>query len=530
MNPPGLSVWLLVVLLGYWGVLVYWLGGVWSVLAEYSYGWVVPMLCGMLLWDRWRTCPPPQPLARRQRLVWLLVVVALSFSVWRVFLEITPFWRFAMWCFAGTGVLITLLVLLWSGGFGWVRHFGFSLLFFFVAIPWPERIEWSVIGALTELNASITVELLSFVDIVAVRIGNLILIERGMVGVEEACSGIRSFQSTLMVALFLGELFRFNLWRRLVFMVAGALLAFAFNILRTFFLVWRCSVDGVESVERYHDPAGMTILAGCLVGLAWLAWRLNRGQAKPTTSARTSTTGITFGAPEAMVVLLAALLVVPHFVASYWFARHEVGRTKAVDWRLLDYRDLASVSPVPIKKAIASVLCFDEGTGWRWEDGAGNRWQAFLFEWEASRSLHRRIAAGVSAVRHLPEHCFVSAGMQMRQKLGLKLYLVNGVPMTFNAYEFIDRGQSVFVFSSIWESSVMPAAESPTFSAHPSTLGAVRASLEKVRAGERGVTGDVRVFKLGVWGPRTIGEAEVAFQQQLNQLVGPVAPGASARR
>ena len=39
----------------------------------------------------------------------------------------------------------------------------------------------------------------------AIQRGNLIELSTGVLGVDEACSGIRSFQSTLMAALFLDE-------------------------------------------------------------------------------------------------------------------------------------------------------------------------------------------------------------------------------------------------------------------------------------------------------------------------------------
>jgi exosortase/archaeosortase family protein len=47
-----------------------------------------------------------------------------------------------------------------------------------------------------------------------------------LIGIEEACSGVRSFQATLMISLFLGELYSFNTARRVLLVIAGALLVF----------------------------------------------------------------------------------------------------------------------------------------------------------------------------------------------------------------------------------------------------------------------------------------------------------------
>ena len=525
---PRFAIWLgVAVLLGYWAVAVNWLGGLWSILPEYSYGWAVPLLCLMMLLERWRTRPRAKEPSGAAFGWQVIFVAALVFGLTRVFFEITPYWRFAMWSFAASAVILTLGGIYLVGGGRWVIHFGFPVMFFMLAIPWPERFEWPFIQALTRLNAAITVEALSFIKIIAVRIGNLILIERGVVGVEEACSGIRSFQSTLMVSLFLGELFRFSFWRRIAFLLLGALISFGFNVVRTAFLVWKCSIEGVNAVDRYHDPAGFTILGASFVSLLLLAWALNRQQrAAPVTTSATMATGPRPAIlPRCGVVLflcLALLLLIPLLGMNRWFRAHELRRMRAPDWKLNNEQLGDRSTPVPIKKSVSAVLGYDQGVGWRWEDGSSYRWQAFLFEWDAGRSLHRRIAAAVSATRHQPEDCFTAAGMQMRQKLPTRIYVANGIPLAFNAYEFVDRGASVFVFSSLWEQDSMPkVVEGPKVVAEASTLRAIRESFAKIRRGDRGIISESRVFKLGVWGPRTIGEAEAAFQQQLNLLVQP---------
>ena len=51
--------------------------------------------------------------------------------------------------------------------------------------------------------------------------GNLIRVSTGLVGVNEACSGIRSLQTSLMIGLLFGELKRLSVLRR-VALVIGA--------------------------------------------------------------------------------------------------------------------------------------------------------------------------------------------------------------------------------------------------------------------------------------------------------------------
>jgi hypothetical protein len=177
------------------------------------------------------------------------------------------------------------------------------------------------------------------------------------------------------------------------------------------------------------------------------------------------------------------------------------------------------------------MLSYDRGQGWEWSGTGGDRWQAFLFSWDAPHNLGDRILSTAGATGHLPEMCFTRAGMQLRQVYGRRWYHASGVPLVFKVYEFADRNVPIFVFACTWERGVeQRVEESFQIGGMASTKRAIQETYLRFRAGDRGIQDEVRVFKLGVWGPRTIGEAEVAFQQQLNQLVSPAAPGANARR
>jgi hypothetical protein len=57
--------------------------------------------------------------------------------------------------------------------------------------------------------------LLGWLGVAALQHGNVIEVATGNVGIDKACSGIRSFQATLMISLFLGKLYRLNMTRRL---------------------------------------------------------------------------------------------------------------------------------------------------------------------------------------------------------------------------------------------------------------------------------------------------------------------------
>ena len=155
------------------------------------------------------------------------------------------------------------------GGLPWLRHFAFPIVFFLVAVPWPMHLEQVVVQNLMRAVTGINVALLNVVGIPALQLGNVIEVGAGLIGIEEACSGVRSLQATLMVSLFLGELYAFKIRPRILLVAAGALLAFFCNLVRTALLVWIGARNGTKAIEAWHDPAGLTILFVCLLGL-WL--------------------------------------------------------------------------------------------------------------------------------------------------------------------------------------------------------------------------------------------------------------------
>src|SRR6202008_199127 len=67
--------------------------------------------------------------------------------------------------------------------------------------------------------------------------GNLIRVSNGLVGVNEACSGIRSLQTPLMIGLLFGELKRLSVSRRFTLVAGAVAIALLANLLRAVFLV-----------------------------------------------------------------------------------------------------------------------------------------------------------------------------------------------------------------------------------------------------------------------------------------------------
>ena len=229
----------------------------WSANPQYAYGWSVPFLAGYLFWRRWKHRPEPRSPRFVSPALWLLGAAALVLLPLRIIATANPDWRLLAWATALTVTLISFCALYIAGGVAWAKHFAYPILFFLVSVPWPAQLEQMVVQQLMRTVASIDVELLNLFGVTALQRGNVIELTSGLLGVEDACSGIRSLQSTFMLSLFFGEFYSLTKWRRLTLVLAGVGLAFIFNLGRTFLLGWIVAHQGVAAISRWHDPAGL---------------------------------------------------------------------------------------------------------------------------------------------------------------------------------------------------------------------------------------------------------------------------------
>jgi exosortase len=275
----------------------------WDTREQYSYGWFVPFFALFLFWRRWAdrpaperteqgadletrnsklaTLPQPSPLAPRLGAppAWftaLIIFLMLALLPIRVVHEINQDWPLFTWPLALSVVAITLYAVFLGGGWRWVWHFAFPVCFIVVAVRWPYRIENSLIHGLQQVVPGLTLEVVGWFNIPAFQRGSLVEIAVGVLNVDEACSGIRSLQSGLMAALFMGEMYWLRWPKRVALVAAGLAMAFFFNVVRSVFLTWHAAQSGVLSIDEWHDGAGLTILVACFLSLWALAWLMTK--------------------------------------------------------------------------------------------------------------------------------------------------------------------------------------------------------------------------------------------------------------
>lgn len=264
---PGLLI------LGWW---LYDLQYQWSALVDYQYGYMVAVLAAYLVWERM----PGRPLEDEPPAAWVSTSLALAGAPLVLFAELykrgvapTPLASFTL----SIGCVLFMSAFLMAG-FGrrtW-RHFFFPLIFMFVAVPLPNFLWLPVVNTLRAGITTLDVETLKLLGVPAMQQGSVIRLPSCVVGVDEACSGVRSLQSSLMAALFIGDLVFRRTSSRVLFLVAGIVLALAGNFLRSLYLSLVAHHYGIQALHDVHDAAGWSILAFTAISLILCAWGVTR--------------------------------------------------------------------------------------------------------------------------------------------------------------------------------------------------------------------------------------------------------------
>lgn len=477
----------------------------------------------------------------------ILILVALLWLPTRLVQMANQEWRLVSWALALEVVGLTLLGVHLAAGRDRLQQVLFPVCFFLVAVPWPTMVEAPLVQGLTRANARLVAEGLGWLGVPAIAHGNVIEVASGVVGIDEACSGIRSLQATLMVSLFLGELYRLAILRRALLCLAGLALAVLFNALRTFLLVWVAARDGVETVHPWHDPAGISIMLACLVSLwgagEWLRARrpAKCGERRPTSDAsgqnpapgggkpgeevRAAPGGVRpaawsswrpalfapRSAPVALGAMPAALLVwliLSEAGVEGWYRLHEGRLPPAAAWTVQWPRDNPTFREVPLPERTRQLLRYDEGQSATWREGAV-QWQAVYLRWRPGRT------AAHLARNHTPEVCLTAAGHRIKAASGLRWLEVHGLRMPFRAYTVETLAGPQHVFYCLWEDRAADRGLETRSLTYGHRLAAVLAG--RRNRGQRSL-------EIAVGGIGTLQMAEPLLSQTLSNLVRP-APG-----
>jgi exosortase len=145
-----------------------------------------------------------------------------------------------------------------------------AILVWLLSAPIPPGTYTRLTLALQDFVTGGVLASLQWLGVAALREGNVINLAHVSVGVEEACSGIRSLVSCFFAAVLLSALVSRRWSARLVLLLAAGPIAIGMNFVRSFALTLLAS-RGIEIRGAWHDLTGFGILAVTALLLALAA-------------------------------------------------------------------------------------------------------------------------------------------------------------------------------------------------------------------------------------------------------------------
>ena len=266
--------WLLVPALAliaiYWPALVD-LVSDWYNDANYSHGFLIPLISGWLLWHRRQKFQTVKPCVDYKGLTMILVALGLfvlanaGAEYFTLRLSLVMLLAGLVWYLLG----LPILKMAW---------FEVTLLLFM--IPLPYVIYYSATFPLQLLASKITVTLLNLIGAGAVREGNIIHLSGISLAVAEACSGMRSLVSLLALGAVYAQLSQPSFARKLLLFLTGIPIAIGANVARVFATALLAYVGGAEvTAEPWHTLLGLSVFLVSFAGLS-LAAVLIRGRSR----------------------------------------------------------------------------------------------------------------------------------------------------------------------------------------------------------------------------------------------------------
>jgi exosortase len=482
-----------------WAMVIRRLCYIWATDPQYAYGWSVPCLAAVLFALRWSGQPRREPM----RCGGVMILVAALLLPMRIVQEAAPDWSTANWTLALGATAVTFVFLLRTGGWRWARWFLFPVLFLLTTAPWPQRFDLWLTQGLMRKDAAATVEILGWFGAPAFCEGNLIRLPAGSIGIDEACSGIRSLQAMLMVSLFLGELRRLDWARRVAVAGVGLGLAFVGNVIRTTALSGIAAHYGMTAFRSWHDPAGLSILCFGLAG-TWIFAGFPRRGSGGEGHGRAPIPALRAVAPMGIILWICCV----EGAVEIWYRAHETG-APAERLTFVFPRMEKGFHAIEIPDETRRVLLFTTGDAAEWTDDAGREWWAYHLVWAPGRTSTQ------SARVHRPETCLEASGAILMREYGEEEVPISRGALRFGEYLFQKDGAPLYVMFTLYE-------EQP---ADRNSAGMLQdwgawSRVQRALAGERNLGQESVEIAMAPGGEREEADAFTVMKGRVEEMVG----------
>ena len=396
----------------------------WNEASYYTHGWAVPALSLLLLAQRnsdWKVSNKT-PI----RTWHILAIGFLLLLPSRILSEPDPFWRVPLWGETIAHCLITgLFIYQTCKKVGW-QSWAWTSLYLCTALPWPSGLESAIIHELTSLVTLLTADCLLLLGYPAEISVNAILVDQQKVTINQACSGIRSFQNLISLSVFLSIYFRYGWSRVLPLIILSVASTLIFNFFRAVTLSYVFLDFGPEVQKDWHDFIGnsfVTLSMLCIGGIAWLVKPRNQNKEEGKTSEPKVVS------EESPHWPFAVIFASPIIVVYLWFGLL-CPEVPTFSWEV----ELGSKTE-PIEEDIKDVLLFDYGEKFKVNTLGNNPIEVIHF------GYHKRSAAeSLCSRNHPPDYCMGYSGIKLVDSNSEIEYYHKGEPLLFRHYSTPPKG------------------------------------------------------------------------------------------
>lgn len=174
-------------------------------------------------------------------------------------------------------LIFSLISLVWYYfGLGLVRIVLFPLLFLLFMIPVPVSFINHITLPMKTVATNMAVPLIKLFGVPLIQEGNIIHLTTCTLEVAEACSGIRSMTSMLMLGFFFAYMTNGNNYKKIILVLLSPVIAILANILRIMGTGILANTYGQTVARGYvHDISGYLVFIFGFTGLFFLFKLLN---------------------------------------------------------------------------------------------------------------------------------------------------------------------------------------------------------------------------------------------------------------
>jgi exosortase D (VPLPA-CTERM-specific) len=229
----------------------------WNEQAEYSHGYLIPLVTLWLLWTRREALR-----ANIGRPSWLGIIPILLAITMHIIGQLSAFLVFSQigFVFGLVGIVIAM------GGYSLLKVAFIPIVYLLFAIPLPSSIEAALTLQMQLISSQLGASFINLLGIPVYLDGNIIDMGNYKLQVVEACSGLRYVFPLLSLSFLAAYLFQAPIWQRALIFLSAIPIAIGMNGFRIGLLGVLIDRWGPQMAEgALHFFEGWTIFLACAV-------------------------------------------------------------------------------------------------------------------------------------------------------------------------------------------------------------------------------------------------------------------------